>query len=239
MFFIFHYFCRNNHNNRDYQTMEWILENIIELDTWLLLQVNGFNHEIADPFIKAFSGKGIWVPFYISIAATLWWLYGWRRALIFILAIGVAVGLSDFTCASIIRPLVQRLRPTHPDNAISELVHIVNGYRSGNYGFPSCHATNAVALALFTSLVIRRRAYVACISLWALAQCYSRLYLGVHYPGDLFAGALIGAVYSLICYRLVTRYVSTDDTNVKAKAAPAIAVCAATVIFLAVKSLLF
>lgn len=219
--------------------MEWILENIAELDTWLLLQINGFNHEIADPFIKAFSGKGVWVPFYVSIAATLWWIYGWRRALIFILAIGAAVGLSDFTCNSIIRPMVQRLRPTHPDNVISPLVHIVNGYRSGNYGFPSCHATNAVALALFSSLLIRRRAYVVCISLWALAQCYSRLYLGVHYPGDLFAGAFIGTAYSALCYMLVTKYVSTDDTDKKGMATPAIAVCAATVLFIAARSWLF
>ncbi len=215
--------------------MEWIIDNILQFDTWLLLLINGFNHEVADPLMKAFSGKGVWVPLYVSIAATLWWVYGWRRALIFVIAVGVAVGLSDFTCNSIIRPVVQRLRPTHPDNIISPLVHIVDGYRSGNYGFPSCHATNAVALALFSSLLIPGRTYTVCIWLWAIGQCYSRMYLGVHYPGDIMAGALIGAGYSYLCYWLVTRYVATTGRNHKATAAPAIAVGAATVLFIIVK----
>lgn len=214
------------------------MDQLIAIDQWLLLAINGLNNEYVDPFMKAFSGRFIWVFLYVAIAGVMLWKYGWRRALIFVAAVGIAVGLSDYTCASLIRPYVQRLRPSNLENEISAMVHIVDGYRSGSYGFPSCHACNTFALAVFTSLLVRERAFTVFIMLWAVLQCYSRVYLGVHYPGDIAVGALIGSAFSYGIYCLLIRYVKLTDPNPKANSLPAIYTGIALTIFLIIKSLI-
>lgn len=210
------------------------MESILEFDTWLLLKVNGFHLDFLDPFMRMFSTRLVWVVMYVAIAAVMVWRYGWLRALIIVIAAGIAVGASDFLCASVIRPFFERLRPSNPDNPISGMVHIVDGYRSGSYGFPSCHAANTFALALFTSMVFRYWRYTFFIFLWALMQCYSRIYLGVHYPGDILAGALVGCIMALVVYGITFRRVSLSvDINHHANPSPAIAVGILSSIYIA------
>ena len=93
------------------------------------------------------------------------------------------------------------------------MIHIVNGYRGGRYGFPSCHAANTFGLAFFLVYLFRQRMLSVFILLWALVTCYSRAYLGVHYPGDLLAGALLGFIGASLFYglfRKVCRYRRPD-----------------------------
>lgn len=90
-----------------------------------------------------------------------------------------------------------RLRPSNPENPLSEMVHIVGGYRGGSYGFPSCHAANSFALASFLILLFANRKLSLFIFAWAVLNSYSRVYLGVHYPGDLLVGAIIGTAAGL------------------------------------------
>lgn len=89
------------------------------------------------------------------------------------------------------------LRPSNPENPLSEMVHIVGGYRGGSYGFPSCHAANSFALASFLILLFANRKLSLFIFVWAVLNSYSRVYLGVHYPGDLLVGAIIGTAAGL------------------------------------------
>lgn len=170
-----------------------MIEYLNTIDTRIFLILNSFHTEALDQFMALLSHKLVWVPFYLMITGILVRRYGWRGALIVSVGIAVAVTVADQTCATLIRPVVQRLRPAHPDSPIVSLVHIVNGYRGGHYGFPSCHAANTLAVATFLSLVFRKRRGI-CVALWAwvVFNCYSRIYLGVHYPGDLLAGGLIG-----------------------------------------------
>ena len=177
-----------------------MLELLNDTDTSLLLFLNGMHAPFWDYFMEAYSGKLIWIPMYISIAYLLFKNLDWKEALLFVIAIGIAVGLSDMTCAKAIRPFVERLRPSNPGNGISALVHIVNGYRGGMYGFPSCHAANSFALAVFAALIFRRRILSVTIILWAVTNSYSRIYLGVHYPGDLLSGAIIGSLLAALLY---------------------------------------
>ena len=79
-----------------------------------------------------------------------------------------------------------------------------NNYRSGSYGFPSCHAANTFALATIVSLIARQRGLTIFMFLWALITCYSRVYLGVHYPGDLIFGGIIGWLCALLVYYVAT-----------------------------------
>lgn len=87
--------------------------------------------------------------------------------------------------------------PSNPANPLSEMVHIVGGYRGGSYGFPSCHAANSFALASFLTLLFANRKLSLFIFAWAVLNSYSRVYLGVHYPGDLLVGAIIGTAAGL------------------------------------------
>lgn len=182
-----------------------MIETLQNLDTQLFLALNSVRWEAIDSFVRGFSGQWIWVPMYVVIAWMILRRYGWLQGLIFIAITGLAVGCSDFVCATLIRPYAERLRPANLENPLSDLVYIVDGYRGGRYGFPSCHAANTFALAVISSLLIKERAYTIFIFLWAVLQCWSRIYLGVHYPGDLLAGAIAGTIFSISAYYLIKK----------------------------------
>ena len=179
-----------------------IINFLSEVDTNVFLFFNGIHSPFWDYFMSAFTGKIIWVPMYATILYILLINFHWKVVLCYVAAIALTITFADQMFSSIIRPVVARLRPANPENPISEFVHIVNGYRGGRYGFPSCHAANTFGLAFFLFYLFRNRALNWFIMVWALLTCYSRSYLGVHYPGDLLAGAFIGFVGASLCYRL-------------------------------------
>lgn len=120
------------------------------------------------------------------------------KALLYCALLIAAVGCTDFLCAGIIRPAVQQLRPTNAGNPIHTMLHIVHGYTGGKYGFPSCHAANSFAIAVFSSLWFRRKVISSVLIVWALTECYTSLYLGVHYPSDILGGITIGSMIAYI-----------------------------------------
>lgn len=176
-----------------------------EWDTQLLLLINGGNSPFMDTFMYAYSGKLVWIPLYVALAFVLFRNLSWRMALACLAGVALTITVADQVGASLIRPCVERLRPSNLDNPVSEYVHIVNGYRSGRYGFPSCHAANTFGLAFYLMFVVRRRMLTWFMMAWAVLTCYSRAYLGVHYPGDLLAGALLGLGAAALMYVLLTR----------------------------------
>lgn len=178
---------------------------LAEWDADLLLAINGCHAPWADHFMYAFSGKLVWVPMYASLLYLIFRNLHWRWALGCVVAIALTITFADQMGASVIRPWVARLRPANVDNPLSEFVHIVNGYRGGRYGFPSCHAANTFGLACFIAFVFRHRLLVWFMMAWAVLTCYSRAYLGVHYPGDLLAGALLGLLGAALCYGLFVK----------------------------------
>jgi undecaprenyl-diphosphatase len=178
-----------------------MIEFLNSLDTSIFLAINGYHTTFLDNLMMLFSSRFTWLLMY---AAVIWIIFKSsptaKTACLYLGTLILAVLLADQICASLIRPAVERLRPSNPDNIISDLVYIVNGYRGGAYGFPSCHASNSFALAVFVTLFAKRYDIGICIMTWALLNSYSRLYLGVHYPGDLLTGAIIGSLLSVICY---------------------------------------
>lgn len=186
-----------------------LLQLLNQWDTDLLLAINGWHNGYWDTFMYAFSGKWVWVPMYAALVYLLARNLPWRTTLWCLVGVALCITFADQVGASLIRPWAERLRPANPENPISDLVHIVNGYRGGRYGFPSCHAANTFGLAFYLMLVVRRKALTGLLVAWALVTCYSRAYLGVHYPGDLLTGALLGLAGAALCYtlfRLVARY---------------------------------
>lgn len=173
-----------------------------DIDARLLLIVNGAHSPFFDSVMWCISGRWIWVPFYAVLAYLLFRRMSWKRASICLVTIGLIILAADQTCATLIRPEIGRLRPANLNNPLSSFVHVVNGYRGGRYGFPSCHAANTFALAVFMSLVIRHKWFTVMMFSWAFVVSYSRMYLGVHYFGDLFCGATIGSFFAVLFYYL-------------------------------------
>lgn len=167
------------------------------IDTQVFLALNGLHAPYFDAFMKLFTGKWIWVPMYAAVLFAVVRNYRWRQTLAVLVCVALAITIADQVCATLIRPEVCRLRPSNPENPLSEMVHIVGGYRGGSYGFPSCHAANSFALASFLTLLFANRKLSLFIFAWAVLNSYSRVYLGVHYPGDLLVGAIIGTAAGL------------------------------------------
>ncbi|RHK48904.1 phosphatase PAP2 family protein [Leyella stercorea] len=184
-----------------------------DIDARLLLIVNGAHSPFFDSVMWCISGRWIWVPFYAVLAYLLFRRMSWKRASICLVTIGLIILAADQTCATLIRPEIGRLRPANLNNPLSSFVHVVNGYRGGRYGFPSCHAANTFALAVFMSLVIRHKWFTVMMFSWAFVVSYSRMYLGVHYFGDLFCGATIGSLFAVLFYYLpkIRNYHSIHD----------------------------
>lgn len=180
-----------------------ILSSLTKLDADLLLAINGWRAGWADYFMYAFSGKLVWIPMYASILYVILRNMNWKLALGCIITVALTITFADQVCATLIRPHVARLRPANLGNPLSDFVQIVNGYRGGAYGFPSCHAANTFGLVFFVFYVFRNRVLTAFMVVWALITCYSRSYLGVHYPGDLLVGAVVGAAGASLCYWLL------------------------------------
>lgn len=183
--------------------MNDLLQWLVNLDTSLFLWINGWHpSQLMDQTIFFLTDRWVWVPFYVALAAYVVYKEKNITSLFIIMAIGASVGLADYTCASVIRPFVERLRPSNLENPVSAFTLIVNDYRGGRFGFPSCHAANTSALAAFISLYYRKRWLSVGIMAWVVLQCYTRLYLGVHYPGDILVGLILGVTCAFIVYKI-------------------------------------
>lgn len=182
-----------------------MLETLQNIDTELLLMLNGKGVGWLDSLMLVVTNRFFWMPFYILLVWYLVKTKGWREALFWTLCAVVAVAVADQLIASVIRPWIGRLRPSNLDNPVSALVNVVDGYRGGRYGFPSCHGGNTAALATVIALACRRRWVTWVMVAYVVINCYSRIYLGVHYPGDILVGLILGLLVGWACYRLAAK----------------------------------
>ncbi len=180
-------------------------ELLSDLDTRLLLLINGFHSPFWDKVMLLFTARLPWIPLYALILGYIIHRFalkegkGWYTLSI-IAAIIATFALTDIG-SSFIKDLTQRLRPGH-DPRLENIVRLLDG-KGGMYGFVSSHAANVFGLATITSLIFRRRAYSISIFLWAATVSYSRVYVGRHFPGDVIFGALLGILIALLFYRLL------------------------------------
>lgn len=175
-------------------------ESIVALDKSLLLGINGCNSPFFDDVMFYISDRLVWIPLYLSMIYALVRTYR-LNAIYALLAVGLTVLLADQFASGLCKPLFERLRPTH-DPTMSPLVHLVYGHTSGLYGFCSSHASNTCGIAMLTALLFSNRWYTLIVASWAALNCYSRMYMGVHYPGDIVCGAAAGLLFGYLCYRL-------------------------------------
>ncbi|MBO4804355.1 MAG: phosphatase PAP2 family protein [Muribaculaceae bacterium] len=178
-----------------------MIDYLIDIDSDALLAVNGLHNAFQDAFWWMVSAK--WSSLLLMLA--LFWILmrqNRRHALLVLAMLVLAVLTADQVSSGLIKHLVERLRPTH-DPSLDNMVHVVNGYRGGMYGFVSSHAANFFAAATLLSFITRRRLVLFSLTAWALLQCYSRIYLGVHYPGDILGGIIVGVLAGWLVWCLM------------------------------------
>ena len=178
-----------------------MIDYLVDVDKTALLAVNGMYSVFQDAFWWMVSAK--WSSL-LLVLALLWILMrqNRRHALLVLLMVAVAVLVADQVSSGLIKHLVERLRPTH-DPSLENAVHVINGYRGGMYGFVSSHAANFFAIATLVTLIMRRGLVAAALYGWGLVQCYSRIYLGVHYPGDILGGMIVGLLAGWLVWCLM------------------------------------
>lgn len=190
------------------------MEQLIALDTQWLVAINGCHNPWLDTLMWYISKSTMWLPLYAFLLALIIYHYGIlpykaskskvciTHCVLIILAFAIAVGGADYISSGIIKHAVCRLRPTH-EPALAGMLHIVRGYTGGMYGFVSSHAANTMACALLFSLLYRNKLATCGLMLWVALNCYSRMYLGVHYPLDILGGLVVGTLTALLAYALL------------------------------------
>lgn len=182
-----------------------MIEILTYLDDQILLFFNGHHTPFLDDAMSLITGRWIWIPFYLVLIDLLFKKLGPKYAALTLVAVVVAITMSDQVCAHVIRPYVGRLRPCNPDNPIFGMITLVNEIQPGGYSWPSCHAANTFALATLLSCVMRSCKFTWMIFIWATIVSISRLYCGVHYPTDIICGAAFGSVFGYISLEAVSR----------------------------------
>lgn len=178
-----------------------MLESLLDLDTRLLLAINGASSPFGDSFMWNYTQIVVWIPMLLTVVYVIAKNNKLRDSLLLVVCLALTFVLADQISSSFFKPTFQRLRPTH-DPALAELVRVVNDYRGGRFGFVSGHAANSFAALTFCAMVIRSWKFTLPLTLWAAVNCWSRMYLGVHYPGDIVCGALVGVFSGLLTYTL-------------------------------------
>ena len=185
---------------------------LIALDKQWLLAVNGSDSLYLDRVAHVLTTALTWLPLYLS----LFYIVvrnneNFRKVLCVLAGAGLCVLLAGSVDDMIVKPTVARWRPTH-DPEIGLLVDIVDGYRGGSYGFFSAHAANTFSIAIYFCWLIRSRLLSLALVIWSFTNCWTRMYLGVHFPGDILVGLtwgfIVGSFAYYVYYRLTRRMTS-------------------------------
>ncbi|HAC24904.1 MAG TPA: phosphatase PAP2 family protein [Cytophagales bacterium] len=196
--------------------MDWILDT----DRELFLFLNGLHTEWLDPLMMLFTQTQFWVPLYLFLIYLIFKNFG-NEGWFVLAGVVVTILLADQITSSLMKPFFARLRPSH-EPSLAGLVHLVDGYAGGRYGFASSHAANTFGTAWFIwKLFGTRYRWIGLMFVWCTLMTYTRVYLGVHYPGDVIVGALVGIgsgaigwqVYQALRKKFKSQDLTVDNSN--------------------------
>jgi undecaprenyl-diphosphatase len=176
-------------------------EKLLQLDERLFIFLNSLHAQGLDQTMFYMAKTYFWIPLHCFLAYHIV-KQNKKDSWVIVLCIALSITASDQLTSGLMKPFFERLRPSHEPH-LENIIHLVNNYKGGLYGFASSHAANTFALATFVWLLLREYyKHVGWIFLWAIVVSYTRIYLGVHYPGDVIIGGLIGTLCGLAGYKL-------------------------------------
>ena len=186
--------------NIDFQVLQWF---------------NGSNNVILDQLALVLTSGFTWIPLYVVLFIVV------MRNNETMMQIGLVVGaallcilFADGFADGIIKPLAERWRPSN-DPLVKYSVQVVDNLRMKDYSFCSAHAANTMSIAVFFSLLVRSRMLTITMIVWSLVNCWTRLYLGVHYPLDIATGLLLGSVVGFLVYLFYHRMYRCISPEIK------------------------
>ena len=177
-----------------------MLDQLIEFDKKVLIYLNSFHTPWLDPIVLFSTQTLAWLPLYLFLLYLIIKEYR-KKSWIVLLGIVLAIVLANEITSSLMKPYFQRLRPSN-EPSLQGLIHLVDGYKGGKFGFASSHAANTFGVATFFFLLFKTtKKWIGWLFLWAVAMTYTRIYLGVHYPGDILVGGMIGVLAGITGFR--------------------------------------
>ncbi len=182
-----------------------LITTLIDLDKTLFLKINSIHNPLSDLLMIFASDKYVWIPLYalfIFLIIKRFKVKSW----VIIVSIVASIALADRITSGFFKPTFKRLRPCHNPELV-DLIHSPNNHCGGQYGFVSSHAANSVAFAVCIFLIFsykRRKNVYLLIIPWAIWVSISRVFLGVHFPADIFIGGLIGGICGYFCIKIAS-----------------------------------
>ncbi len=182
-----------------------MIASLVSWDHALFFLINrGLDNAFFDLIMPWIREAKIWIPLYLFFLYLIIRLKK-KKSWLWIAALALAVGASDYVASGIFKPGFERLRPCHHQNLEQEVIlRKHDGNCGGNYGFVSSHASNHFAIALFICLLFgcSRRAWTSyALFIWAGLIAFAQVYVGVHFPGDVLVGALLGLLIAYLFFR--------------------------------------
>ncbi len=182
---------------------DWI-NRLNHIDQQLTLALNGSDSVFWDNIALCVTNTFAWTLVIVMLLIIFFRNNDYRGALLILLSIALMIFVADCLCSGLIKPMVARYRPTQ-DPEIMYMVDVLNGYRGGRFGFFSGHACNTMCMAVFLSRLFRFKPLTITLILWSLTTTYTRIYLGVHYIGDITVGFIAGILIGLLFYHIYNK----------------------------------